>query len=464
MEKFTSLKLPPYIYYRTYLEETYIYDVKNKHAYVFNNTAGDMIDVIARNPDISLADFLAEYAGIYDVEAELISQDALGFLDILVSNDIILSENYLPLSPETFSEIECEEEPDYFGQIDQELNLKAVTEKILLSALLEITYRCNEKCIHCYAVGCNETDKELSTQEWFSILDQLSDANVLEVTFTGGDVFMRRDFLELFDYAINKRFLVNILSNGVLATDEQLRHIAEKYPNNFAISIYGDNAKLHDSITQVHGSFAKSCRALKMLKELGVSITVNNVMMKQNADNYLGIDNLAKELGASLKLGTSICGAKNGDLSVLYNRIDDIEAMKKIAAHIEKFNVEKFHMTPVEQLYHKDIQANICAAGLNGLSINPCGELFLCNSLNIKFGDVKEDLISRQWEESPIANDFRELKIKNLSECLYCKYLDYCQFCPGIALQETGSIVKPYTEACFIARARTEIRKGGENG
>src|SRR2546428_13436881 len=77
---------------------------------------------------------------------------------------------------------------------------------IPLAVLFEVTHRCNLGCAHCYLtegpVGRPKpTREELTLDEIRPVLDQLAEAGTLFLTLTGGEVFMRRDFLEIVAHA-----------------------------------------------------------------------------------------------------------------------------------------------------------------------------------------------------------------------------------------------------------------------
>jgi len=85
----------------------------------------------------------------------------------------------------------------------------------LYSVIFELTPRCNLNCVHCY-LNQHHASKELSYEEIIEIIDILYEKEVLFLTFTGGDVFVRKDFLDIYMYAKKKGFIIEIYTNGVL--------------------------------------------------------------------------------------------------------------------------------------------------------------------------------------------------------------------------------------------------------
>ena len=108
----------------------------------------------------------------------------------------------------------------------KEMASRAQALGIPMSAHLDITYRCNERCVHCYL---DHDDKgEMTTAEIKSLLDQLADAGVFILTFSGGEVFVRRDFLELVEYARKLLFNVKIKTNAVMIREAEARRLRER--------------------------------------------------------------------------------------------------------------------------------------------------------------------------------------------------------------------------------------------
>src|ERR1700758_1846144 len=93
-----------------------------------------------------------------------------------------------------------------------EMNQRAQHLGIPLSVHLDVTYRCNERCSHCYLD--HEDKGEMTTEEIRGVLDQLADAGVFFLAFSGGEVFLRRDFLNLVEYARRLQFNLKGKTNG----------------------------------------------------------------------------------------------------------------------------------------------------------------------------------------------------------------------------------------------------------
>jgi len=147
-------------------------------------------------------------------------------------------------------------------------------------AIFEITYRCNLSCMHCYLE--EDTRNELTTQEVFSIIDQLAQAGCLWITFTGGEVFTRVDFFEIAGYARKKNMALALMTNGTLIDEVVAERLKQLCFQRIAISLYGVTPEIHERVTRVEGSFSKTLRAIGLLREAGLKTRVMTPVMKEN--------------------------------------------------------------------------------------------------------------------------------------------------------------------------------------
>src|SRR5260370_9864793 len=100
-----------------------------------------------------------------------------------------------------------------------EMSNKALKLNIPLSVRLDWTYRCNERCIHCYLD--HDDHGEMTTAEIKDLLDQMAEAGVFYLTISGGEILMRRDFFELLAYARARTFCVKLKTNGLLIPEKE---------------------------------------------------------------------------------------------------------------------------------------------------------------------------------------------------------------------------------------------------
>jgi AdoMet-dependent heme synthase len=102
------------------------------------------------------------------------------------------------------------------SELMMELNAKVTEAGVPFSVQLDVTYRCNERCVHCYLD--HEDHGEMTLQEIKSLLDQLADAGMFFLTLSGGEVMMRMDFFDILEYARQRRSLMDARRAEVIST------------------------------------------------------------------------------------------------------------------------------------------------------------------------------------------------------------------------------------------------------
>lgn len=325
----------------------------------------------------------------------------------------------------------------------------------------ELTFRCNERCRHCYCPRDNEVENELTTAEIKNILDDLEDMQVVSVTFTGGELFIRDDAYEILEYAYSKGFAINIFTNGTLIKDDGFFRIKALYPRSIHFSIYNYIPKKHDAFTGLPGSFDKTVSAIKKCKMLGIPVNIKVSLIEENFEDIEGICKLAEDLGTTIQISMQITPKNDGGMEPTRFRLKSpkvyAEVMRRIDKHILLSCAGDF-VSDVE----KETNDRICGAGDFALNINPYGEVYPCNALLISCGNIRNQSIKEIWENSEELKRIRNFKMNQIEGCENCKIKNKCDFCPGSAMQETGNPLRRYSEACTIAEAKIIKERGGE--
>ena len=336
--------------------------------------------------------------------------------------------------------------------------------QIPFSCHFDLTYYCNIKCVHCYIV-----DKEilpLTTMEIKDILSQLAAAGTLYLHFSGGEIFTRRDFFEIAEYARKLHFALILSTNGTLIDEEVADKIARLKPYKVIISIYGSNAKIHDGITRISGSFKNSLNAVKLLKQRGLWVNINNTLMKQNIHDYHNVYQLAKSLDANFKVDPQITPQMDGNINPIKFQIDAKDLYRvmsdpliiELESETSKYNYEnvKHGINKNNDNTFSDIP---CNASHSYFYISPYGDVYPCVQFPISAGNLKEKPFSWIWNNSPSMLKARSLRMSQITVCSKCENLNYCNYCPGLAYLEAGNIKSPYQRACQESEIKSKINK-----
>ncbi len=334
-----------------------------------------------------------------------------------------------------------------------EMNQKALGLGIPISVHLDITYRCNERCIHCYLD--HDDHGEMTTAEIEDVLNQLLDAGVFFLTLSGGEVLMRRDFFEIVEHARRLLFNVKVKTNGVMIREPEARRIRELGVEQVQISLYSHRPEVHDAITKLPGSLKRTIEAIRFLKSQGLKVVVANVLMAGNLFDNSGVMALAKELGVSYTLDPTITPKMDGDTSVLRLRIPGSELQQVFRSEELVGNVEEFCAPPPPP--GEDIMDGLpCSAGHTACYITPYGDVFPCVQFPLPSGNLRRQKFIEIWQNSAQLKEVRSIRARDLPTCSTCAHVGTCTRCPGLAYME-GNMRGPSTADCEKSFQRTGI-------
>ena len=335
----------------------------------------------------------------------------------------------------------------------REMNERALELGIPLGVHLDVTYRCNERCIHCYLE--HDDLGEMTTVEIKDVLDQLAEAGTFFLTLSGGEVLMRRDFFEILEYARGLLFNVRIKTNGVMIREPEARRLRQLGVEDIQISIYSARPEVHDGITKLPGSLKRSIAAIRFLRSQGLKVTIANVLMTANLGDHAGVQALARELGVTYTLDPTITPKIDGDTSILNLRIPGSELNAVFHNQDLVGNVDEFCALPSPP--DDDVMEGYpCSAGHTAAYITPYGDVFPCVQFPLPSGNVRRQKFIDIWRHSPELNEVRSIHAKDLPVCSTCTHVGTCTRCPGLAYME-GSMRGPSTADCEKSFHRTGI-------
>ncbi len=315
----------------------------------------------------------------------------------------------------------------------------------------ELTYRCNQRCSHCYLdvlpAGAR-VPSELTTDECLRVLDELATLGVLHLTLSGGEIFTRRDLFEIAEHARIKRFLVRLFTNGIAISAARADRIAALHPYAVEISVYGARAETHEKITQHPHSFALTLRAFRLLRERGVRTVLKTPLMHENVGEFRALQALAQDLGAQFRYDMTLTPKDGGDPAPLRHRLSDDE----------RLNLFREVVDPAKWQAHRPaLEQCTCNIGTNALLIDPYGAVFPCVQLRLAAGNVREQSVRTIWEQAPIWGELRRLTLSQLPVCRTCELNTVCVRCYGLAQLENGDLRAPVSINCAEAAARRQI-------
>jgi radical SAM protein with 4Fe4S-binding SPASM domain len=335
----------------------------------------------------------------------------------------------------------------------QEMVGKALKLRIPLSVQLDLTYRCNERCIHCYLD--HDDHGEMRTPEIKDLLDQMADAGVFYLTISGGEILMRRDFFEILEHARARTFCIKLKTNGVLIRKKQAQLIHSLGVESVQVSIYSHRPEVHDAITKMPGSLRQSINAIRLLREHGIHVIIANVLMLKNAQDYAGVKALAAELDAQFVVDPTITPMMDGDRSVLSLNVGEAALREVFQNEALVGNVEEF-CAPPHGVDEDALNSLPCSAGHTACYVSPYGDVYPCVQFPLPSGNVRRTKFVDIWRHSAQLNEVRSITLRDMPTCSQCTHGGTCTRCPGLAFLE-GNMRGPSYQDCEKSYARTGI-------
>ena len=337
-----------------------------------------------------------------------------------------------------------------FSDFSLAVDTAAMERRLPYMGCLELTYRCNQSCRHCYcnlAAGDLRKSEELSTARIRGLLDEAADAGCFWLLLTGGEVLLREDFGEVYLHAVRCGMLVEVFTNATLIDERHAARFGEFPPLGVDISIYGSVPRLHDAITGVKGSFARTMEGIRLLRSHGVRFSLKTILMTLNFADLAGMRALADDLGVKFRYDTLICPRTDGGMSPVSLRLssqqmarqdldDDYEACQRIFAGF-------WDKKPAEAL--------TCGAGVFAFNINPYGVMSPCTMFRSFQYPLEGMPFTDAWKKMVSERDARKEACVS-AECRSCSMLLICSNCPAWSEIEAGALDAKVPYICDYAK------------
>jgi len=342
-----------------------------------------------------------------------------------------------------------------------EVTARALSLGIPFSLHLDVTYRCNERCVHCYLD--HDDHGEMTTDEIKRVLQQAAATGTLILTLSGGEPFLRKDFFEILTYARSLMFAVKIKTNGMLIGPEQAERLRELHIGEVQISIYSHRADVHDAITKVGGSLDRSLKAIRFLRDQGLNTVISCPLMRANIVDYPQVQTLAAELGVKFTMDPTITPKMDGDASVVKHRIAQPDIARVFQDSTLVGDVNEF-CRPSGPVTDDLLESVPCSAGHTSVYVSPYGDVFPCVQFPVACGNLRQQSLEDVWLHSKQMNQIRSIRVRDLHTCSGCNHVSGCTRCPGLAYME-GDMRGPSSADCeksLIKAGLAEMSSGPE--
>jgi radical SAM protein with 4Fe4S-binding SPASM domain len=325
------------------------------------------------------------------------------------------------------------------------VSARGVRDSIPISVHVDLTMRCNEVCVHCYRVV--EDRGELTLDELEHLFADLARLGTLYLTFSGGEVFLRPDLFEIIASAKRHRFDVRLKTNALLVTPAHARRLRELGVRQVDVSVYSADPAVHDGITEVPGSLARTLTGVGALRDAGLAVKLNCPMMTVNIDGYERVRALAEELGVPCGFDPMITARNDGGRGPVSLRVPGrrlLPLFQDNAVHTEAAACG-------DRAHPDDVP---CGAGHVAGYVSAYGDVMPCVAMPIACGNIREQSFEEIWKASPRMRDVRSIRVRDLHTCSGCAAAQFCMRCPGQTFVETGDLRGPLAASCDHAAAR----------
>lgn len=322
-----------------------------------------------------------------------------------------------------------------------------------LSAILELTYRCNWRCVFCYNPRHFDR-RRLSAAEWEVVLDDLRALGTLMVTLTGGEPLAHPEFLEIARAVRARAFVLKIFTNGTLIDEPVAGEIAALGPLAVEMSLHGACAETHDKTTGRPGSFEALLASVDRLQRHGVRLVLKTPLTRLNESQLDDMVELASQRGVTLRVDPTLTPRDDGDATPLTYRASP--------AGIEHVMRTVYSGAPPSVDRHAG--GVNCGLGRVTLAVDPEGSVFPCIQWRrSSLGNVRETRLKDLWLPSQVRQEAAEVAQKANDMLLQMGGpLSRFPYCPALAHQHTGDPMTP--DAGFVSRARIADRVWQTNG
>lgn len=330
-----------------------------------------------------------------------------------------------------------------------------------LHVQVELTWRCNWRCVHCYQD--DHSIERLTTKKLKKLFYQLSQSGCLHVIITGGEPLVRKDIFELLSEIGRYNMSTTLYSNGHMIN----QHIAEKLSKLVAqveLSLLSGDEQTHDSLSKVKGSFRKVVAAIENLKKENIDIVVKTPLLRPAKSTFKKLERLLDEFQVEWLVDPSISISYAGQRYPLNYQLKDEE----IAKFFQEF--PRF-MPNSSYLLDPGVMNGMCLAGRQFCFIDATGNVYPCLSFknaskaknlesdnySVKMGNILNKDFGEIWNKADIVKAIRRTQRTDFLACEGCSSHNACSPCMAQNYEEHGDIHTTSNGSCKLKKIAMKI-------
>lgn len=296
---------------------------------------------------------------------------------------------------------------------------------------LALTYRCNNKCLHCYS-GKSTVSKELSTEEWKKVIDRTYDLGIPQVLFTGGEPTLREDLIDIVKYAEAVGLVTGLVTNGRRLKDARYaKKLAEAGLDYAQVTLESHRQEVHDAITESSGSWSETVEGIRNLLQTSIYTSVNMTLNRQNLKQAAETVDFFHKLGLKRFSANGLIYAGKGVEAASEFAVEEKElqpVLEEIRDKARNHRIQFTWYTPTHYCELNPVALGLgikcCSACRITLCVEPDGDVIPCQSYFEKIGNILTDKWNDIWN-NPICNSIRQKEYAP-EKCRQCLELNIC--------------------------------------
>ncbi len=448
--------LSNYSFIRCSPHRAYIANQSTGKQLVYDSVGGEWLRMLTHSPQ-AVEDILRKLQSKYeDVELAELSADFHEFMAALEADGFV-----------AIGESRDETADKSRESIAPVMDIPQITD-----LTIEVTNRCNERCIHCYLPDeLKDKGSTMNLGMLKALVDSFVNMGGQTITLTGGEVLLYKDLSNLLQYIHQQKLRIIIYSNLIALNNERLTEMEGMNIDHIQVSLYGVHPEVHDRITGVKGSCERTLRNIEKIVQRNIPLKIACPIMKENSTDVIPLLKYAKKHMIPVELELNITARENQATDNLEHRLS-IEEMdnllRELMAYDREYTTRLLHR---HQYTYDDgfpfaeyLNYPVCTAGHYGLYITSDGKVTTCPNLQgIEMGHTSRSSLKEIWTGSPSITVLRRATECSFRQCVDCEASDYCFRCFARNYTETGDCMKFPKYACDMAFLAKRIVEEQDN-
>jgi len=329
-------------------------------------------------------------------------------------------------------------------------------DKIIPKSLeIELTWACNENCIHCYLKHSKPpivmVDETIS-----NLLEEIKNYKIERILLTGGEVFLNPNLFEVIEKIDSPDLNLKIFSNLTICSKEDMNRLKDYNIRLIQTSLYSMNPETHDYITGVRGSFQKTLSAIKYLDNIGIKVEVSYPLLTLNYKNVFNVIKYSDSLNIKTGVDFFIHGEIGEKKSNLNYRLNHNQLRELYELNKREYS-DYLYLWGEQTMMKSANTSEINFFNSQSLSIKPDGTVTPMIGIDIELGNINNNSLV-DIANSEKALMLNKITMNDFKECRECNAILHCSPCFNSHYNENGNrLDKLNTNFCEFIKLKKEL-------